>query len=214
MSSKHNPENATTDSEDLIACDYCDAVYLRVELGHDERAVCLRCGCELYRASTRAFRHLLPLTLATLPLFLISNWYPIIEMDLKGMRTQTTLFGAVQALYGDGMGLVAVVVFATTILVPVSEMLMMLYLLVPMRRGRLPAGFKPVVRAIVHTRPWGMIEVFMIGILVSLVKLTSTASVLPGIALWSFAALVFVLAAILAFDPRDFWLYRMKAEQR
>ena len=214
MSSEHKPEDAATDPAKLIACDYCDAVYHRVKLGHDERAVCQRCGCELYRASARVFRHLLPLTLATLPLFLISNSFPIIEMDLKGMRTQTTLFGSVQALYGDGMGLVAVLVFATTILFPVSEMLMMLYLLIPMRRGRLPVGFEPVVRGIVQTRPWGMIEVFMIGILVSLVKLTSTASVLPGIALWSFGALVFVLAAILAFDPRDFWLYREKVGKR
>ncbi|WER46658.1 paraquat-inducible protein A [Cupriavidus sp. WKF15] len=189
----------------LVACEYCDAVYQRAELAPGERALCLRCGGELYRESTRAYRHLLPLVITALILFLVSNAFPIVEMDLKGVRTQTTLLGAVQALYADNMALVAALVFATTILFPLSEMLMMAYLLVPMAARRMPAGFDRVVRGIRQTRPWGMIEVFMIGVLVTLVKLSSMAQVLPGIALWSFGALVVVLAAMLSFDPRDLW---------
>ena len=191
----------------LVACEYCDAVYQRTELARDERALCLRCGGQLYRESARTYRHLLPLVVTALILFLISNAFPIVEMDLKGVRTQTTLLGAVQALYADHMALVAALVFATTILFPLSEMLMMVYLLVPMSGHRMPAGFDRIVRGIRQTRPWGMIEVFMIGVLVTLVKLSSMAQVLPGIALWSFGALVVVLAAMLSFDPRDLWHY-------
>ncbi|KAF7961903.1 paraquat-inducible protein A [Cupriavidus sp. UYMU48A] len=191
----------------LVACEYCDAVYQRTELTRGERALCLRCGGQLYRESTHAYQRLLPLVFTALILFLISNAFPIVEMDLKGVRTQTTLWGAVQALYADQMGLVAVLVFATTILFPLSEMLMMAYLLVPMAGHRMPVGFDRIVRGIRQTRPWGMIEVFMIGVLVTLVKLSSMAQVLPGIALWSFGALVVVLAAMLSFDPRDLWHY-------
>lgn len=197
----------------LVACEYCDAVYQRVELARGERALCLRCGGQLYRESSRAYRHLLPLVITALILFLISNAFPIVEMDLKGVRTQTTLLGAVQALYADHMALVAALVFATTILFPLSEMLMMVYLLVPMSGHRMPAGFDRIVRGIRQTRPWGMIEVFMIGVLVTLVKLSSMAQVLPGIALWSFGALVVVLAAMLSFDPRDLWHYLESPEE-
>lgn len=189
----------------LVACEYCDAVYERTPISPGERALCLRCGGELYRESRRHYHRLLPLVLTALILFLISNAYPIVEMDLKGVRTQTTLLGAVQALYADQMALVAALVFATTILFPLSELLMMIYLLVPMAQHRMPAGFDRIVRGIRQTRPWGMIEVFMIGVLVTLVKLSTMARVLPGIALWSFAALVIVLAAMLSFDPRDLW---------
>jgi len=193
--------------ERLVACEYCDAVHRRTPLAPGERATCQRCGQDLYRESRRAYRRLLPLVLSALILFLISNAYPIVEMDLKGVRTQTTLFGAVQALHADHMSLVALMVFATTILFPVSEMLMMVYLLVPMARHRMPVGFDRIVRGIRQALPWGMIEVFMIGVLVTLVKLSTMASVLPGIALWSFGALVAVLAAMLSFDPRELWRY-------
>ncbi|MBV8272446.1 MAG: paraquat-inducible protein A [Cupriavidus sp.] len=197
----------TPDLRRLVACEYCDALYERTALAPGERATCLRCGGALYRESARAYRRLLPLVMTALILFLISNTYPIVEMDLKGVRTQTTLWGAVQALYADHMTLVAMLVFATTILFPLSEMLMMCYLLVPMTRKRMPPGFDSIVRGIRQTRPWGMIEVFMIGVLVTVVKLSTMAQVLPGVALWSFGALVVVLAAMLSFDPRDLWHY-------
>ncbi|MGT2507660.1 paraquat-inducible protein A [Cupriavidus basilensis] len=207
-SDPHHAEPAPpADLRRLVACEYCDAVYQRAELDPGERALCLRCGGQLYRESSHAYARLLPLVITALILFLVSNAYPIVEMDLKGVRTQTTLWGAVQALYADHMTLVAILVFATTILFPLSEMVMMLYLLVPMAWRRMPPGFERIVRGIRQTRPWGMIEVFMIGVLVTLVKLSTMAQVLPGVALWSFAALVIVLAAMLSFDPRDLWQY-------
>lgn len=211
----HQAEPAPpSDPGRLVACEYCDAVYQRAALDPGERALCLRCGGQLYRESARAYTRLLPLVVTALILFLVSNAYPIVEMDLKGVRTQTTLWGAVLALNADHMTLVAMLVFATTILFPLSEMLMMLYLLVPMARRRMPPGFERIVRGIRQTRPWGMIEVFMIGVLVTLMKLSTMAQVLPGVALWSFAALVIVLAAMLSFNPRDLWQYLEQEPRR
>lgn len=201
----------------LVACEYCDAVYRRLVLAAGERAQCLRCGGELYHESRRAYRRLLPLVLTALILFIVSNAYPIVEMDLQGVRTRTTLWGAVQALQADNMTLVALLVFATTIVFPLAEMLMMAYLLVPLARGSVPPGFERIMRGIRQTRPWGMLEVFMMGVLVTLVKLSTMAQVLPGIALWSFGALVIVLATMLTYDPRDLWRHaerRQEAGQR
>lgn len=192
-------------ADDLLACEYCDAVYRRLPLAPGERARCLRCGGELYRHDEDGYRRLLPLVLAALALFLVSNAYPIVELDLRGVRSATTLWGAVAALYADHMGPVAVLVCATTILFPLAEMLMLLHLLLPLARGRRPAAGAVLLRTVGLTRPWGMVEVFLIGVLVSLVKLSAMARVLPGIALWSFAALVVVLSAVLSFDPRGLW---------
>ena len=57
------------------------------------------------------------------------------------------------------------------------------------------------------TREWGLVDVFMLGVVVSLIKLGNLATVVPGIALWSFGVLILLLTAIGAsFDARDFWL--------
>jgi paraquat-inducible protein A len=51
-----------------------------------------------------------------------------------------------------------------------------------------------------------MMEVFMVGILVSVVKLAKMAQIIPGISLFSFLALIFVLAAMtVSLDDHLIW---------
>jgi paraquat-inducible protein A len=77
---------------------------------------------------------------------------------------------------------------------------------VPLRFGRLPPGVPALLRLIQAVKPWGMVEVFLLGMLVSLVKLAHLASVHIGVALWSFAALMLLLCATAAsFDAQSIW---------
>jgi paraquat-inducible protein A len=49
-------------------------------------------------------------------------------------------------------------------------------------------------------------EVFMLGILVSIVKLMKMATIVPGVSLYCFAVLIFIMAgAIASLDPRVVW---------
>jgi paraquat-inducible protein A len=50
-----------------------------------------------------------------------------------------------------------------------------------------------------------MIEVFMLAMLVAVVKLSSLARVVPGPAMWAFAALTVLFAVLASFDPRTLW---------
>jgi paraquat-inducible protein A len=63
-----------------------------------------------------------------------------------------------------------------------------------------------MLRAVQAVRPWGMLEVFVLGALVSIVKLGQMAAVVVGPALYSIGALILVLAAAnSAFDAREVW---------
>jgi paraquat-inducible protein A len=62
-----------------------------------------------------------------------------------------------------------------------------------------------MVRGIQSLRPWGMIEVFLLGVLVAIVKLSGMATIVPGPALWAFMLLTPLLTAVVSFDPRLFW---------
>lgn len=190
---------------DLIACEGCDAIYQKRSLHHREIAVCVRCGTELGRDFSRARARILPLAVAGLIVFIIANAFPIVEIELQGLTNQTTLFGAVLALYAEGMSLVAFLVLATTILSPALQLIILIYLLVPRSEAVQPPVFRWLLHTMQALRPWGMIEVFLLGVLVAIVKLSNMATVLPGIALWAFGALTILLAAIISFDPRYLW---------
>ncbi|MBR8316287.1 paraquat-inducible protein A [Burkholderia dolosa] len=190
---------------DLIACHECDALLHKPRLSGREVARCPRCDALLYRNSAAQIERICALALAALITFVIAQTFPILEMDVNGTRVQTTLIGAIDALWHQDMAIVGVMVFCSTVLFPLIEMSALLYLLLPMRRGVVPPGFNLVLRAIQLVRPWGMIEVFMLGILVTIVKMVSLARVVPEAALFAFGALTLMLAVVLMFDPRTLW---------
>ena len=190
----------------VIACHECDLLQREVPLPKGGIVRCGRCGAELYRSHPDSFERTLALTAGAIVLFVIANSFPIIGLNIQGQVIQTSLFHTAQTLWNDGMRSVGTLVFVTTILMPALQLLALTYLLLPLRLGRTPSHFAFVFRMLQAVKPWGMVEVLMLGVLVSLVKLAKLAGVVPGIALWSFAALMFVMAAVAAvFDPRDLW---------
>jgi len=189
----------------VTVCEGCDAVYRRPTLRRREVANCQRCGTEIDRHGGEQLQRILPLTIGSLMLFTIANVFPIVEIELQGRSSQTTLIGAVMALTGEGMSLVAMLVLATTLLFPLMQLAILAYLLVPLLRGWRPPGFALLVRILQSLRPWGMIEVFLLGVLVAVVKLSGMATVVAGPALWAFVGLTVLLTSVLSFDPRRFW---------
>ncbi|HEY4072494.1 MAG TPA: paraquat-inducible protein A [Herbaspirillum sp.] len=190
---------------ELIACHECDAIYQRLHLKRREIAHCERCGAELERNVERQVEHMVPLTIACLIVFIIANSFPIVQIEIQGIRSSTTLIGAVFALSNDGMLSVALLVLATTLLFPLLQLLILLYLLLPLPRHGAVAGFNLLTRLLLLLRPWGMVEVFLLGVLVALIKLSSLAEVIPGVALWAFACLTILLVLVVTFSPRYLW---------
>lgn len=163
-------------------------------------AVCGRCGAVLYRNNPGNVERTLALTIAAAVLFVISNAFPIVGIESQGNRNASTLFGAVLSLWNDHMELVAGLVFMTTILIPAIELGVMIFLLAVPR----PPPF--FLRLVLAAQPWSMVEVFMLGVLVSVQKLSHLATIEPGIALWSFGALMVLFAGLTAtFNVHDLW---------
>ena len=191
----------------LIACRECDLLQRETQLPRDGVACCARCGATLYRHHPDSLERTLAFTLGAIVLFVIANAYPIVAIEVQGQQTEATLYGAVRTLYDQDMRLVAGLVFFTTMLAPTLEVAAMCYLLLPLKFGRVPYQFASVFRLLQAVRPWSMVEVFMLGILVSMVKLAHIASVVPGPAMWAFGGLMVLIAAVAAaFDPRELWV--------
>jgi paraquat-inducible protein A len=193
-------------SSDLIACHECDLLQREAPVPPGGTLRCRRCNAELYRHRTNSLERALALTVASIVLFIVSNLYPIVGLSVSGTLVQTTLLGAVGVLYMDGMWPLAGLVFATTFLMPMVQIVGMLWMLLPLRLNRVPWRAAFVFRMCHLAAPWGMTEVLILGLLVALVKLAHIASVVVGVALYSFGAFMLVLAAAgAAFDSRELW---------
>ena len=194
------------DVRKLIACHECDLLHRLRPLRPGAAAKCTRCGAVLYQERENSLDRTLALTATGLVLFVLANVFPFMSFELEGRIQHNTLISGVTGLYDSGLWELAVLVFILSILAPLLKILGMLYVLVPMKLGwriwKLAQAFR--ILDILH--PWGMTEVYMLGVFVAFVKLSDLATVEPGVAAFSFAALMVVSAAATAsLDPRIIW---------
>ena len=174
-------------------------------------ALCARCGSPLFRSGHP--ERALALTLAALVVFLIASAFPIATIETQGRYNAASLPGAVALLWEAEMHLLALLVFVTTLLVPFLELALLAVILGALLAGQASRPIRLMLRFISGTRPWGMVEVFMLGVLVSLVKLAHLAHVVPGVALWSYAVLMLLLASIWSnIDSRELWVIAVRGD--
>ena len=189
-----------------IACHECDLIHRIQSLAEGTVARCSRCGAVLYSHKRNSLDRTLAMTIAGLILFVLANSFPFLSMKIQAQVQESTLFTGIKELYAQGMWQVALLVLLTTILVPLIQLLGQLYVLLPIKLNRKPWKLALVFRFVQRLQPWSMMEVFMLGILVSIVKLAGMASMVPGISLFAFLVLIFILAASAAsLDPHLIW---------
>lgn len=192
-------DRLNTTSGELIACHECDLLH-RIPAHEGRHCVsrCRRCNALLHKRVDNSIDRTLALTLAGLVLFIVANSFPFLAFKLQGQETQTTLISGVIDLYNQGKWEIAILVLLTTIVVPLIQLLIQLYIFLPLKLNRIPWSMATVYRFAQHLQPWSMMEVFLIGILVAIVKLVGMAQIIPGLALWSFSLLIVTLAAAAA----------------
>lgn len=71
--------------------------------------------------------------------------------------------------------------------------------------GRAAPGFRTCMRALEHLRPWSMLEVCLLGILVAIIKLAGMLDVHPGFGLWALGMVTVLLILISGKGIRRLW---------
>lgn len=190
---------------ELVVCDGCAAVYRRLPLAAGESAHCHRCGDMLGRGHAITLEAQLALAVAALVVFLVANLSTVVELDLRGVRTEATLMDAVRATWDGGQRLIAAIAFATAFAFPLAVIVLRLYVLAPLAAGQRPPGLPHAMRALRTATRWSMVEVFMLGTLIAFVRASSLAHSVPGVGLFAFAALAVLLTAHQAAGLHGIW---------
>lgn len=149
----------------------------------------------------------LALAVTGLIIFFIANFFPFLGFRIDDRVRETFLFTGMFELYANGMWLLASIVLVTVIFTPFFILSGLCFVLIPVHFNLHPWHTKTVLKCIQKIQPWVMIEIFMLGILVSLVKLSDMAVIIPGTALYAFMALIFITTAALnIFNPQEVWI--------
>lgn len=184
-----------------VACPGCDLLLEIDSLSDGSRANCPRCNHTLTRNVHDSYNKALAYSVSGLIFMVLACSYPFLSFAVGGFESKMTLINTPGALWGYGMRAISMLVGVFIILLPTVMLLMTGAVASALLTQRTYPWLVPFARFIFHWQSWAMAEVFIIGVIVSLVKLAMLATVVLGVSFWSYAA--FTLCLILALSTLD-----------
>jgi paraquat-inducible protein A len=185
----------------MVGCPECDLLCQVGELNPGERAVCARCGCLLLVSFEDPYARAWSFSVAALIVLAIAFSFPFLSISAAGVTNSMTLVQTVLYLAQYGADLIALLLSVFVILVPLTMLVFMVVLATVLRAGRFYPLLLAPTRWLFHLNAWSMVEVFAIGVIVSLVKLAAMAKVTLGPSFWAYLA--FTVLFLLAFSAMD-----------
>ncbi|MGP4843439.1 paraquat-inducible protein A [Marinobacter sp. 1Y8] len=190
---------------DIIICEYCDSVYQRPQLARHQRATCQRCGGIIARHRLLSVDQALALSVTAAMMMAVVCFYPVLFIRVQGQVHSATLLDTSLALAQGPVALMAVTVALATLMVPALQVTLMTWLFAFARKDQRAPGFRWQMRTLEALRPWSMLEVFLLGALVSVVKLSGRLDVFPAAGLFALAALSVLIIGLAGRDLPLLW---------
>jgi paraquat-inducible protein A len=189
-----------------VACHECDALLDLKPLTKGQRAQCPRCGGLIQIARDDHLTRALAFAIAGLLLLPIANAYPFLGFERSGLENMFRLPQAAEILFNNDAHTLSFIVLGLVVILPAVLLALVLSLVIPLIRGRDAPWLVPAGRLLYGMNPWNMVEVFVIGVIVSLVKIMKLATVVIGISFWAYIGFaICLIGAISHLDRLSVW---------
>jgi paraquat-inducible protein A len=189
-----------------ISCHECDQICKVSINGAKGRLKCPVCDNVLYKHNENMIENMFALSLSALILFIVVIIFPFMSFTIPGNTSNATFTSSIIYMFSDKQWMMGTIILITTVIVPFSRIILYLTLFGPLYFKKVPYYAANSIKLLQKLMPWGMLDVFLIGILVSVVKLVKMGTIHTGVSLWAFFILVFVFSAMeIQFDAHPIW---------
>ncbi|MBB1487783.1 PqiA/YebS family transporter subunit [Oceanospirillum sediminis] len=190
-----------------IACHCCDLVMELPEPDAGSRAHCPRCGHLVMYSTKNGYQKAAVFAVCGLWFLLLSLPFPFLAFQSQGREQQVSLIQSGADLIHLGFPELALLLFLFILFIPALLLGTYLVVLLPLGRGFVGRWMYPVVRFLFSLHPWGMAEVFLIGVLVSLVKIAGMADLVIGLSFWAYVLFsIFLILTITSVHQQQLWM--------
>jgi len=189
-----------------IVCNQCD---LLIKLKPPEvgtKALCPRCDNILTANHPNAINRVIAFSFTALLFLLLANCFTFLSINTQGLEQSITLLQSMVILVKQNFIALALLIFITVILIPGLYLLSTLYICLSIKSAHRLPNTPKLMKLIVHLQQWNMAEIFLIGILVSFIKIVSQADISLGLSFWAYVIFILSMAAaMLNIDKHQFW---------
>ena len=190
MSDDDNKFDLLTEDE-LIACPHCDLLLQRLPLKEGQKATCPRCGTFLEARKKDSIQRTFAVSLAGLIAIFPAVYLPLLGLQVAGFESEASLLDCVRVMITNDLAMVAALVVLFCITFPLIRLTIICYLSGQILLGNRTRNFNLRLFRVFHdVEEWGMLEVFLLGLVVSLYKILGLADAVFGLGLIAFILLL------------------------
>lgn len=191
----------------VYECRYCGQFQHIPKLKPGQVAECCRCHGHLERRRrTGEISAPLAFCIASIAIYIALLTNILMTLDVYGRKNPFALIDGPLELSYQGFGEIGLLVAFATIIMPAVILTLMMAILYGASRARLPLWVRPCLTWYERLRPWSMVEVYMLGVLVAYTKLIGMALVFLQSGVFLLAALMLMMAALdSVFDASLVW---------
>ena len=179
-----------------VACHSCDKLFTLPELRHGQRLRCTRCDSVITDFSDTGIQRALALAIAGL----------VLQIEVQGQTSSINLVDSALMLFANSNYILGSLVLVFILIVPLVILTAIILLATCMLFQYQSEKLIVVARGFYLIRDWNMVEVYLIGMIVSLTNLMELAEVSLGLSFWALIAFSLTfLSAIYNMDRHVVW---------
>ena len=193
-------------STEHIACHCCDLIVEVPTLNPGHKAHCPQCGHLLSSQTFNSIDKAGAFSFSALIFLLLSLPFPFLAFHSQGREQQVSLIESGYNLLLLDFPILSALLSLFILIIPALLLCAYLLLLIPLRKGKAYPWSYKIAQILFSLHPWGMAEVFLIGVLVSLVKIAGMAEIVIGMSFWAYVLFALCLiATITSVDKLQLW---------
>lgn len=178
----------------------------RPETSTGTTAICPRCKGTLYKKTANSIDKTLALSIAGLLLYLPSILLPLMTFESFGISDSANILESIINFYQNRYYFVAAMVLLTAVVLPLVLLTAIFLVSLHLRLRRFPQYLARLFRHYLHLEEWAMVEVYLLGITITIIKMADSADVTYHMGVVCFTVLVLVTLAIsTVIDKELFW---------
>lgn len=195
-----------TATTNLIACPGCDLLLHRIEATPGKKLYCPRCNTVLLHKKIHSVTKVLAISISGLLAYIPAIFLPLLTLHTMGMTQNGSIFDAFLSFYHQKYYFVAVLIFITSVFFPLLNLSLLFSVSLQLKIRLYSHSLPFLFRTTLHMDEWGMPDVYLIALLVSIIKISSVATIDYNTGFFCFIFLVLMTrAATSALDPNAFW---------
>ena len=193
-------------TEHLMACEDCDLLIKQAKAPMGHSVICPRCGNCVDKSLSGSLVNTLSLSTTGLVLFLPAMFLPLMTFSAVGLSNNGNVIESIASFVESGYNFVAFSLLFVSVIFPLLLLCSTAVLSVCLIRKQYPSWLAGLFRFYIHVEEWAMVEIYLLGIIITIIKMIGTATIHYDFGFFCFVLLVLATVGVnTVIDRRLFW---------